>query len=226
MNERVAVVIGGGLAGCEAAWQLARFGIQVRLAEMKPKKYSPAHHSEQLAELVCSNSFRGDQLTNAVGLLKEEMRLTGSLIMQCADDARVPAGGALAVDRSRFSELVTERIKGHPLITLIHQEETQIPEGPVIIATGPLTSEAMSEAIQKIPGSSAWSCIKASTRLWSAPTQITNRRCCVWDGLIHGQSIVQYTLYITSLYMCSQERLRLHSSAGCHHNGNQQQFSK
>lgn len=152
MNERVAVVIGGGLAGCEAAWQLARFGIQVRLAEMKPKKYSPAHHSEQLAELVCSNSFRGDQLTNAVGLLKEEMRLTGSLIMQCADDTRVPAGGALAVDRSRFSELVTERIKGHPLITLIHQEETQIPEGPVIIATGPLTSEAMSEAIQKIPG--------------------------------------------------------------------------
>ena len=152
MNERVAVVIGGGLAGCEAAWQLARFGIQVRLVEMKPRKYSPAHHTEQLAELVCSNSFRGDQLTNAVGLLKEEMRQTGSLIIRCADETRVPAGGALAVDRHRFSELVTQRITNHPRITLIHQEETQIPEGPVIIATGPLTSEAMSEAIQGIPG--------------------------------------------------------------------------
>ena len=152
MNERVAVVIGGGLAGCEAAWQLARFGIQVRLVEMKPRKYSPAHHTEQLAELVCSNSFRGDQLTNAVGLLKEEMRQTGSLIIRCADETRVPAGGALAVDRHRFSELVTQRITSHPRITLIHQEETQIPEGPVIIATGPLTSEAMSEAIQGIPG--------------------------------------------------------------------------
>ena len=107
MNDRNATVIGAGLAGCEAAWQLAQRGIHVRLIEMKPRKMSPAHHTDQFAELVCSNSFRGDRLSNAVGLLKEEMRILGSLIMKCADETRVPAGGALAVDRDSFSGLVT-----------------------------------------------------------------------------------------------------------------------
>ena len=119
MNEPKAVVIGAGLAGCEAAWQLAEQGIHVLLYEMKPTKMSPAHHSELLAELVCSNSFRGDRLTNAVGLLKEEMRIMGSLIMECADETRVPAGGALAVDRSSFSQTVTRKIAEHPLINCL-----------------------------------------------------------------------------------------------------------
>ena len=152
MNEPRAAVIGGGLAGCEAAWQLARYGIHVQLTEMKPGKKSPAHHTDRLAELVCSNSFRGDQLTNAVGLLKEEMRQTGSLIMKCADETRVPAGGALAVDRNLFSEKVTQMITSHPLITLIRQESVTIPDGPAVIATGPLTSDAMAAAIQSLPG--------------------------------------------------------------------------
>ena len=122
MSERTATVIGAGLAGCEAAWQLAQKGIHVRLIEMKPDHMSPAHHSEQLAELVCSNSFRGDRLSNAVGLLKEEMRVLGSLIMRCADETRVPAGGALAVDRDSFSLHVTRAISDHPLIELIREE--------------------------------------------------------------------------------------------------------
>ena len=152
MNKPCAAVIGGGLAGCEAAWQLARFGIHVQLIEMKPDKMTPAHHTDRLAELVCSNSFRGDQLTNAVGLLKEEMRQTGSIIIKCADESRVPAGGALAVDRNLFSEKVTQKILCHPMITVIHQEAVSIPDSPVIIATGPLTSDAMAEAIQELPG--------------------------------------------------------------------------
>ena len=152
MNDRQATVIGAGLAGCEAAWQLAERGISVRLVEMKPVKMSPAHHSDQLAELVCSNSFRGDRVTNAVGLLKEEMRILGSLIMKCADQTRVPAGGALAVDRDSFSATVTKRIAGHPMITLCREEAGSIPDGPVIIATGPLTSDTMAEAIRQIPG--------------------------------------------------------------------------
>ena len=152
MTERTATVIGAGLAGCEAAWQLAVRGIRVRLIEMKPLRMSPAHHSEQLAELVCSNSFRGDRLTNAVGLLKEEMRIMGSLIMRCADEARVPAGGALAVDRDTFSTHVTKAVTGHQMIELVREEACAIPEGPVIIATGPLTSDAMAEAIRNIPG--------------------------------------------------------------------------
>ena len=151
MSERCAAVIGAGLAGCEASWQLAERGIRVKLTEMKPVRMSPAHHSDQLAELVCSNSFRGDRLTNAVGLLKEEMRVMGSLIMRCADETRVPAGGALAVDRDSFSALVTRRIAEHPLIELSRDEAVSIPEGPVIIATGPLTSDAMSEAIRAFP---------------------------------------------------------------------------
>ncbi len=140
-------VIGAGLAGSEAAWQLAQRGLQVELYEMKPKKMSPAHHSADFAELVCSNSFRGDRLENAVGLLKEELRRCGSLIMQCAEATRVEAGGCLAVDRGGFAKLVTEKIRNHPNITVIDEEVTQVPDGPVIIATGPLTSDAMSEAI-------------------------------------------------------------------------------
>ena len=140
-------VIGAGLAGSEAAWQLAKRGIEVELYEMKPEKMTPAHHSTDFAELVCSNSLRGDRLENAVGLLKEELRRCGSLIMECAEATRVEAGGCLAVDRLGFSAMVTERIKGNPLITVIPGEVTQVPEGPVIIATGPLTSDALSKAI-------------------------------------------------------------------------------
>ena len=140
-------VIGAGLAGCEAAWQLAKRGIPVKLYEMKPQKMSPAHHSSDFAELVCSNSLRGDRLENAVGLLKEELRRCGSLIMACAEATRVEAGGCLAVDRKGFSRLVTEKIRQEPLITVVSQEVTQVPEGPVIIATGPLTSDDLSKAI-------------------------------------------------------------------------------
>ena len=140
-------VIGAGLAGSEAAWQLAQRGIQVELIEMKPLKMSPAHHSTDFGELVCSNSLRGDRLENAVGLLKEELRRCGSLIMECAEATRVEAGGCLAVDRYGFSALVTEKIKNHPNITVTAQEVTEVPEGPVIIATGPLTSDGLSKAI-------------------------------------------------------------------------------
>ncbi len=142
------IVIGAGLAGSEAAWQLARRGVPVELREMKPKKMSPAHHTEYFGELVCSNSLRSDQLENAVGLLKEELRRCGSLIMACADAHRVEAGGALAVDRNAFSAAVTEKIKNHPCITVVEGEVTEIPsEENVVIATGPLTSEALSEKI-------------------------------------------------------------------------------
>ena len=145
-------VIGAGLAGAEAAWQLAQRGVQVELFEMKPEKKSPAHHVDTFAELVCSNSLRGDRLENAVGLLKEELRRAGSLILACADATKVEAGGCLAVDRQGFSDLVTEKIKNHPNITVISREITEVPEGPVIIATGPLTSDAMSDAIGRYFG--------------------------------------------------------------------------
>ena len=147
-------VIGAGLAGCEAAWQLAERGFRVSLYEMKPIKRSPAHHTDTFAELVCSNSLRGDKLENAVGLLKEELRRCGSLILTCAEATRVEAGGCLAVDRQGFSDLVTEKIRNHPNITVFSEEITEVPEGPVIIATGPLTSDAMSEAIGKYFGES------------------------------------------------------------------------
>ena len=140
-------VIGAGLAGSEAAWQLARRGYEVTLYEMKPHKMTPAHHTEDFAELVCSNSLRGDRLENAVGLLKEELRRCGSLILSCADATRVEAGGCLAVDRSGFSRMVTEKIRSHPGITVVSEEVTRVPQGPVIVATGPLTSEPMSRAI-------------------------------------------------------------------------------
>lgn len=141
-------VIGAGLAGCEAAWQLAERGIPVTLCEMKPQKSTPAHHSSNFAELVCSNSLRSDQLENAVGLLKEELRRMGSLILACADANRVEAGGALAVDREGFSAAVTEKIRSHPLITIREGEVVELPEGQVIIAAGPLASERLAAAIR------------------------------------------------------------------------------
>ena len=143
-------VIGAGLAGCEAAWQLAQRGISVTLKEMKPHKMTPAHHSAGFAELVCSNSLRSDQLENAVGLLKEELRRCGSLILRCADETRVEAGGALAVDREGFSKAVTDAIRSHPNITVEEGEVTAIPEGEVIVASGPLTSDALSQAIGEL----------------------------------------------------------------------------
>lgn len=147
-----ATVIGAGLAGSEAAWQLAQRGIQVELIEMKPHKMTPAHHSPNFGELVCSNSLRGDRLENAVGLLKEEMRRLGSLIISCADETRVEAGGCLAVDREGFSARITEKLKNHPNIRVVAKEVTEVPEGPVIVATGPLTSDAMAHSIGKYFG--------------------------------------------------------------------------
>jgi len=149
-------VIGAGLAGSEAAWQLANRGIQVVLYEMKPKKMTPAHHSPDFAELVCSNSFRGDRLENAVGLLKEELRRCGSIIMECALATRVEAGGCLAVDRGGFARMVTDKIRSHPNIRVVEEEVTEVPEGPVIIATGPLTSDALSEAIGRYFGETGY----------------------------------------------------------------------
>lgn len=152
MNSNI-TIIGGGLAGCEAAWQAARRGVAVTLHEMKPEKFSPAHHLPGLAELVCSNSLRGDSLDNAVGLLKEELRRCGSLLMEAAEATRVPAGGALAVDRQLFSDYVTGKINSHPLIQLEHGEITDIPtEGYVIIASGPLTSDALAGSLGGMTG--------------------------------------------------------------------------
>ena len=146
-------VIGAGLAGCEAAWQLAERGVPVRLLEMKPVKMTPAHHSDNLAELVCSNSLRSNELSNAAGLLKEELRRLGGLVVRCADETQVEAGGALAVDREAFAGLVTERVTSHPLVELTHGEVAEIPRsGPVIVATGPLTSDALFEDIHRLVG--------------------------------------------------------------------------
>lgn len=143
-------VLGAGLAGCECAWQLAKRGIEVRLYEMKPKKMTPAHSSEYFAELVCSNSLRSDELTNAVGLLKAEMRKMGSLIMESADSNRVAAGGALAVDREGFSRYITDKIKSCPNIELVSEEATDFPAGELVVATGPLTSDALAEKLEKL----------------------------------------------------------------------------
>ena len=146
-------VIGAGLAGSECAWQLAQRGIQVTLREMKPEKKTPAHVTNDFAELCCSNSLRSDQLENAVGLLKEEMRRLDSLILACADATRVEAGGALAVDRHGFARMVTEKIRSHPNITVEEGEVTQLPrEGTVVVASGPLTSDALAEELQRLLG--------------------------------------------------------------------------
>lgn len=153
MSDKHIKIIGAGLAGCEAAWQLAERGIKVTLFEMKPKKFSPAHKSGDFAELVCSNSLRADGIYNAVGLLKEEMRRMSSLIMECADKTRVPAGGALAVDRGGFSAAVTERICAHPNIEVVHEEVLTIDKDEyTIIAAGPLASDGLSEEIRRFTG--------------------------------------------------------------------------
>lgn len=152
MSLPAVTIIGAGLAGTEAAHQLSKRGVPVTLVEMKPAKFSPAHKSAGFAELVCSNSLRSDRLENAVGLLKAEMRLLDSLIMDCADKTAVPAGGALAVDREGFSALVTERIKSNPLITVVSREQTEIPSENAIIAAGPLVSETLNDAIQLAVG--------------------------------------------------------------------------
>jgi methylenetetrahydrofolate--tRNA-(uracil-5-)-methyltransferase len=145
-------VIGAGLAGSEAAWQIAKRGLRVRLYEMRPVKQTPAHHTDKFAELVCSNSLRANALTNAVGVLKEEMRRLDSVIMKAADSCSVPAGSALAVDRHEFAAKVTEMVTNHPNVTVIREEVTEIPSGPTVIATGPLTSEALSKKLKELTG--------------------------------------------------------------------------
>ncbi|ANU22892.1 FADH(2)-oxidizing methylenetetrahydrofolate--tRNA-(uracil(54)-C(5))-methyltransferase TrmFO [Planococcus donghaensis] len=145
-------VIGAGLAGSEAAWQIAKRGVNVRLFEMRPVQQTAAHHTDKFAELVCSNSLRANSLTNAVGVIKEEMRKLDSVIIESADGASVPAGGALAVDRHEFAAAVTDKVKNHPLVEVINEEVTEIPEGITIIATGPLTSPALAEKIRKLTG--------------------------------------------------------------------------
>lgn len=184
-------VIGAGLAGCEAAWQLAIRGVRVELFEMKPKGRTPAHTSDFFAELCCSNSMRGDRLENAVGLLKEELRRCGSLILSCADATRVPAGGALAVDRDAFSKLVTERIKGHPLITVIEEEVSAIPaRGRVIVASGPLTSDALAEDISRFfAGHPALSFYDAAAPLVSAESIDMTQ---AWAGARYGRGDADY----------------------------------
>jgi len=165
----VITVVGAGLAGCEAAWQCAERGIVVTLVEMKPLRRSPAHRSDGFAELVCSNSLRGDRLENAAGLLKEELRRLGSVILRCAGQTSVPAGGALAVDREAFSAAVTQTVRSHPLITVEAREVTEIPkEGDVIIATGPLTDGALAEDIERFLGGQALSFYDASAPLIAA----------------------------------------------------------
>ncbi|MCJ0537069.1 FADH(2)-oxidizing methylenetetrahydrofolate--tRNA-(uracil(54)-C(5))-methyltransferase TrmFO [Enterococcus cecorum] len=146
-------VIGAGLAGSEAAWQIANAGVEVHLYEMRPTKKTPAHHTNQFAELVCSNSLRGNSLQNAVGVLKEEMRRMNSVIIHSADETSVPAGGALAVDRDTFSATVTEKLRNHPLITVYEEELTAFPEGITVVATGPLTSEGLAKTIKEFNGS-------------------------------------------------------------------------
>src|SRR5688572_24120681 len=149
-------IIGGGLAGSEAAWQAAARGVRVVLHEMRPVRPTAVHKSDRLAELVCSNSFRGDKLDNAVGLLKEEMRRLGSLVMRAADAHRVPAGAALAVDRERFSEAITDALSAHPLIAIVREEIERLPDDssmyPLVVATGPLTSDALSAGIAAFVG--------------------------------------------------------------------------
>ena len=152
MSSKEITVIGAGLAGCEAAWQIARRGIKVRLCEMKPERYTPAHKSPLMAELVCSNSLKAKRLESAAGLLKEEMRRLGSLLVPIAESCAVAAGGALAVDRELFAQAVTKAISEHPLIEVCSGEVTEIPEGICVIATGPLTSDALAEQIEKLCG--------------------------------------------------------------------------
>ncbi|PEA42449.1 FADH(2)-oxidizing methylenetetrahydrofolate--tRNA-(uracil(54)-C(5))-methyltransferase TrmFO [Bacillus wiedmannii] len=152
MTTQVVNVIGAGLAGSEAAYQIAKRGVQVKLYEMRPVRQTPAHHTDKFAELVCSNSLRANTLTNAVGVIKEEMRLMDSVIIRAADECSVPAGGALAVDRHEFAAKVTEYVKNHPNVTVMNEEITEIPEGPTVIATGPLTSPDLAAQLKKLTG--------------------------------------------------------------------------
>lgn len=152
MTTQVVNVIGAGLAGSEAAYQIAKRGVQVRLYEMRPVRQTPAHHTDKFAELVCSNSLRANTLTNAVGVIKEEMRLMDSVIIRAADECSVPAGGALAVDRHEFAAKVTEYVKNHPNVTVMNEEITGIPEGPTVIATGPLTSPDLAAQLKELTG--------------------------------------------------------------------------
>lgn len=183
-------VIGAGLAGSEAAWQLARRGAQVTLLEMKPQKKNPAHVTDDFAELCCSNSLRSDQLENAAGLLKEELRRLGSLVIACADETRVEAGGALAVDRQGFSALVTERIKACPNITVVPGEVTELPEGEVLVASGPLTSDALAERLQLLLGTdTALHFYDAAAPLISADSVDMDH---AWLGSRYGKGSADY----------------------------------
>ena len=183
-------VIGAGLAGSECAWQLASRGIQVTLREMKPEKKTPAHETEYFAELCCSNSLRSDQLENAVGLLKEELRRLDSLILSCADATRVEAGGALAVDRHGFARMVTERLRSHPNITVVPGEVTELPEGEVIVASGPLTSDALAERLKALLGDdSALHFYDAAAPLVSAESVDMER---AWMGSRYDRGTADY----------------------------------
>jgi methylenetetrahydrofolate--tRNA-(uracil-5-)-methyltransferase len=186
-------VIGGGLAGSEAAWQAAKHGVHVVLHEMRPVRATAVHKTDRLAELVCSNSFRGDKLDNAVGVLKEEMRRLGSLVMRAAEAARVPAGAALAVDRVRFADAVTQAIASHPRITLVRDEVIQLPppDGvPTIVATGPLTSDALSASIQAFVGREHLSFYDAISPIVSAETLDRSKvfRASRWDRSLRPSS--------------------------------------
>ena len=169
MRDRVNI-IGGGLAGCEAAYQLSKRGVSVRLFDMKPAKKTDAHVSNDLCELVCSNSLRSDRLSNAVGLLKEEMRLLGSLIMKAADASSVPAGAALAVDRVKFATYITETVKNHPNIKVIEKEVTSLPDddGITVVASGPLTSDALASEISEFFGNKGLSFFDAAAPIVDA----------------------------------------------------------
>ena len=151
-DSQFLVIIGGGLAGCEAAWQAAQRGLQVTLFEMRPQVMTPAHRTDRLAELVCSNSLGATRTARAPGMLKAELTMLGSLILRCAEETRVPAGGALAVGREAFAQRVTEAIEGHPRITLVRKEVQSIPDGVTVVATGPLTSDAMAAEIARLTG--------------------------------------------------------------------------
>jgi len=193
-------IVGGGLAGCEAAWQAASRGVAVLLYEMRPARATAVHKTDRLAELVCSNSFRGDKLDNAVGLLKEEMRRLDSIVMRAAEASRVPAGAALAVDRERFAETITSAITGHPLITISREEVTAIPPSterdPVIIATGPLTSEALSRDLARLVGSDHLYFYDAISPIVLADTIDRSKvfRASRWDRSFRGAKVLGATV--------------------------------
>ena len=198
--DNFVTVVGAGLAGSEAAWQLAKRGIKVRLVEMKPKKHTPAHVSNDFAELVCSNSLRSDELSNAVGLLKEELRRFDSLIMQCADANRVPAGGALAVDRVKYAQMVTEKIRANPNIEIVEQEVTEIPEGEVIIATGPLTSDALADKIAAL-------CPDSDLHFYDAAAPIVTLESIDMDSAFYGSRYGKGTVDYINCPMTKDEYL-------------------